>query len=139
MLDLLTIALTAAVCGAESCVEFADFARDRESLFRSFMDLPASLPSHDTFSRLFRLLDPIAFNRCFGNFLTALGAAKPVQIAIDGKTLRATYEAAGALSPLHVVTAFATGQRMALAQATHRATRSAQPVPCSNCSTCVAP
>ncbi len=57
LLDLLTIALTATVCGAESCVDFADFARDREELFRDFLALPGGLPSHDTFSRLFRLLD----------------------------------------------------------------------------------
>jgi hypothetical protein len=55
LLDVLTIALTASICGAESCV---DFARDREALFREFLELPGGLPSHDTFSRLFRLLDP---------------------------------------------------------------------------------
>jgi predicted transposase YbfD/YdcC len=120
LLDLLTIALTAAICGAESCVEFADFARDRESLFRSFMGLPDTLPSHDTFSRLFRLLDPTVFSRCFGNFLVALGAPGPAQIAIDGKTLRATYEAASGRSALHLLTAFATGQRIALAQCNAR-------------------
>ena len=56
LLDVLTIALTASICGAESCVDFADFARDREALFRQFLELPGGLPSHDTFSRLFRLL-----------------------------------------------------------------------------------
>jgi DDE_Tnp_1-associated len=50
LLDVLTIALTATICGAESCVDFADFGRDREALFREFLDLPWGLPSHDTFS-----------------------------------------------------------------------------------------
>src|ERR1700709_620104 len=61
LLDVLTIALTASICGAESCVDFADFARDREALFREFLKLPGGLPSHDTFSPLFRLLDSAAF------------------------------------------------------------------------------
>jgi len=55
LLDVLTTALTATICGAESCVDFADFARDREALFRDFLEPPGGLPSHDTFSRLFRL------------------------------------------------------------------------------------
>ena len=60
LLDVLTIALVASICGAESCVDFADFARDREALFREFLELPGGPPSHDTFSRVFRLLDPAA-------------------------------------------------------------------------------
>ena len=66
LLEVLTIALVASICGAESCVDFADFARDREALFREFLRLENGLPSHDTFSRLFRLLDPAAFGTCFG-------------------------------------------------------------------------
>lgn len=55
LLDLLSIALVASICSAESCVDFADFARERERLFREFPELPGGLPSHDTFSRVFRL------------------------------------------------------------------------------------
>ena len=54
LLEVLTIALTAAVCGAESCSDFADFAVDREQLFREFLRLENGVPSHDTFSRIFR-------------------------------------------------------------------------------------
>jgi predicted transposase YbfD/YdcC len=113
---LLTIALTASVCGAESCVDFADFARDRETLFRSFLSLSGGLPSHDTFSRLFRLLDPAAFARCFAQFIDHLGERGRGVLAIDGKTLRATFDAASGGQPLHVVTAFATDCRMVLGQ-----------------------
>ena len=60
LLDILTIALVASVCGAESCVNFAEFGEDREPLLREFMRLEKGLPSHDTFSRVFRLLDPAA-------------------------------------------------------------------------------
>ena len=78
LLDLLTIALTATICGAESCVDFADFARDRGALFRDFLTLPGGLPSHDTFSRLFRLLEPGRhFAACLAQFLDGLGEAGP--------------------------------------------------------------
>jgi hypothetical protein len=111
LLDVLTIALTATICGAESCVDFADFARDREALFRDFLELPGGLPSHDTFSRLFRLLDPAAFAACFARFLDGPGA-----IAIDGKTLRRSFDRAAGRSPLHLVTAFAAEARMVVGQ-----------------------
>lgn len=57
LLEVLTIALVGSIYGAESCVDFADFARDREALFRDFLKLENGLPSHDTFSRL---LAPVA-------------------------------------------------------------------------------
>lgn len=116
LLDLLIIALTAMICGAESCVDFADFARDRAALFRDFLDLPARLPSHDTFSRIFRLLDPAAFAGCFASFLDGLGADGAGVLAIDGKTLRRSFDTAAGTSPLHVVTAFMTQARMVVGQ-----------------------
>ena len=94
LLDVLTIALTASICGAESCVDFADFARDRETLFRDFLELPGGVPSHDTFSRLFRLLAPAAFASCFASFLDDLGHDGTEVIAIDGKTMRRSFDRA---------------------------------------------
>ena len=116
LLDVLTIALTATLCGAESCVDFADFARDREALFRDFLALPGGLPSHDTFSRLFRLLDPQAFAGCFAQFLDGLGEAGRGVIAIDGKTMRRSFDRAAGRSALHVVTAFAADARVVIGQ-----------------------
>jgi predicted transposase YbfD/YdcC len=116
LLEVLTIALTASICGCESCVEFADFAEDREELFREFLSLENGLPSHDTFSRLFRLLDPAALAQCFGRFLDALGAAGGGVVAIDGKTLRRSFDRAAGASPLHVVTAFAAEAQLVIGQ-----------------------
>ncbi|HEX7566169.1 MAG TPA: ISAs1 family transposase [Bradyrhizobium sp.] len=116
LLDILTIALTATVCGAESCVDFADFGCERRQLFSAFMDLKAGIPSHDTFSRLFRVLDPAAFAACFGQFLDQLGSIGAGVVAIDGKTLRRSFDTAGQRSALHVVTAFACERRLVLAQ-----------------------
>jgi predicted transposase YbfD/YdcC len=116
LLDILTIALVASVCGAESCVDFAEFAEDREPLLREFLRLENGLPSHDTFSRVFRLLDPQAFGRAFEAFLTDLGADGPGVLAIDGKTLRRSFDRAAERSPLHVVTAFGTQARLSFGQ-----------------------
>ena len=115
-LDILSIALVASVCGAESCVDFAEFAEDRETLLREFLSLKNGLPSHDTFSRVFRLLDPAAFGRAFEAFLDDLGAAGDGVLAIDGKTLRRSFDRAAGRSALHVVTAFGSGARVAIAQ-----------------------
>src|SRR3954451_9488047 len=98
LLDVLTIALTASICGGESCVDFADFARDREALFREFLELPGGLASHDTFSRVFRLLAPTAFSSCLQSFLEDLGTDGAGVVAIDGKTLRRSYERAAGKS-----------------------------------------
>ncbi len=94
LLDVLTIALAASICGAESCVDFADFGRDREALFREFLELPGGLPSHDTSSRLFRLLDQVAFASCFASFLDHLGQNGTGVVAIDGKTMRRSFDRA---------------------------------------------
>ena len=116
LLDILTIALVASVCGAESCVDFAEFAEDREPLLREFLRLENGLPSHDTFSRVFRLLDPDAFGRAFDAFLGDLGADGPGVLAIDGKTLRRSFDRAAGRSALHVVTAFGADARLSVGQ-----------------------
>lgn len=120
LLEVLTIALTATVCGAESCSDFADFAVDREDLFREFLRLENGVPSHDTFSRIFRLLDPAAFAGCFGRFVDGLGAAGKGVIAIDGKTLRRSFDDAARANPLSVVTAFASATRLVVGQQSFR-------------------
>lgn len=123
LLDILTIALVASVCGAESCVDLAGFAGDREPLLRGFLRLENGLPSHDTFSRVFRLLDPAAFGRAFEAFLGDLGADGAGVLAIDGKTLKRSFDRATGRSPLHVVTAFGAGARRGFGQRAARTRR----------------
>ena len=120
LLEVLTIAVTAAVCGAETCSDLADFAVDREDLFGEFLRLKNGVPSHDTFSRIFRLLDPAAFSTCFSQFLNALGAPGEGVLAIDGKTLRRSFDRAAERSPLAVVTAFASASRIVIGQESFR-------------------
>lgn len=103
------------MCGAENCSDFADFAVDRADLFCEFLRLENGVPSHDTFSRIFRLLDPAAFATCFGRFVTDLGTAGEGVLAIDGKTLRRSFDDAALANPLAVVTAFASAIRLVVA------------------------
>lgn len=118
LLEVLTIALAASVCGAESCVDFADFAEMKEGVLRQFLRLENGLPSHATFSRIFRLLDPEAFSVCFTRFAEGLAGATRAEgvVAIDGKTLRRSFDRAAGASPLHMVSAFASEARVVLGQ-----------------------
>jgi hypothetical protein len=74
LLDILVIAFCASLCGAENCVDMADFAAAKEAVLREFLTLEGGPPSHDTFSRVFRLLDPARFAACFQAYLDQLGA-----------------------------------------------------------------
>src|SRR5881396_921946 len=72
--EMMFIALLATLCGATSCTDMALFARIKEDLLRSVLELKFGLPSHDTFSRIFRMLDPKGFETAFQRFMTAFFA-----------------------------------------------------------------
>ena len=119
--EILFIAFAAMLCGAQSCVDMAEFGEAKEPLLRRFLVLKHGVPSHDTFSRVFRALDPEAFEACFLRFVAAFGAAlgQPAPrgvVAIDGKSLRGAYEKGEAHMPKMMVSAFAAETRMTLAQ-----------------------
>ena len=116
LLEILLIALCATLSGAENCVDMALFGEAKTPLFRRFMRLPGGIPSHDTFSRLFRLLDPEAFEACFGRFVAAFAARVEDVVAIDGKTARRSFDRRAGATPLHLVSAWASEQRLVLAQ-----------------------
>ena len=120
LLEVLVIALAATLCGAESCSDMADFGEAKEELLRLFLHLEHGVPSHDTFSRVFRLLDPEAFEAAFRRFMAAFAKANGLKltgvVAVDGKALRGAYERGSKATPLHLVNVFAVEARMALAQ-----------------------
>jgi predicted transposase YbfD/YdcC len=120
LLEVLFIALAAVLCGAESCADMADFGQSKERLLRLFLRLEHGIPSHDTFSRVFRLLKPAAFEQSFCRFMAAFSKAKGLRlggvVAVDGKALRGAYERGGRETPLQLVNVFAVETRMALAQ-----------------------
>ena len=117
--QILFIALAAVLGGAKSCCEMELFGRSKEELFRDILQLEHDIPSHDTFSRVFRLLDPEAFEKAFRQFMAAFAKANGINltgvVAIDGKALRGAYERGKVATPLHMVNVFATEARMALA------------------------
>jgi predicted transposase YbfD/YdcC len=117
--EVLFIALAAVLGGAKSCCEMALFGQSKEELFRSILQLEHGVPSHDTFSRVFRLLDSAAFEKVFRQFMAAFAKANGIElggiVAIDGKALRGAYERGKAATPLHMVNAFAAEARIALA------------------------
>jgi DDE_Tnp_1-associated len=116
LLEILTIAFCTVLCGGEDCSDMALFGRAKEPFLRQFLQLRHGIPSHDTFSRVFRLLDPAKFQSCFLQFMECFAEAAQGVIAIDGKTLRRSFDRAADRSPLHLVSAWAAGSRLVLAQ-----------------------
>jgi hypothetical protein len=114
--ELLLIALCTMLCGGEDCSDMAEFGRAKEPFLRGFLRLRHGVPSHDTFSRVFRLLDPEPFQACFLRFMQRFSEGAEGVVAVDGKTLRGSFDRASGKSPLHMVHAWAADQRLLLGQ-----------------------
>ena len=99
--EIMVIALCTVLCGGQYASDMALFAREKEEFLRQFLKLENGLPSHDTFSRVFRLLDPEQFRACFLKFMGRFSQACEGVIAIDGKVLRRSFDKASGKSPLH--------------------------------------
>jgi len=115
--ELLVIAFVAVLCGATTCAGMATFGRAKESLFRDFLKLKHAIPSHDTFSTVFRMIDPKALDAAFGRVLaevTALLREGDV-IAIDGKALRGARGKGESARTRMMVSAYAARLRLTLA------------------------
>ena len=123
--DILLMAFAAVLCGVDNCSDMALFSRAKADLLGQLVCVKHGTPSHDTFSRVFRLLDPASFEQAFTSFMAlfakALAQASPPGpagsvVAIDGKSLRGAVNAARPSAPLHLVTAWAAEQRLVLCQ-----------------------
>lgn len=118
--ELLFLALAAMLCGAKSCVEIAEFVEDNEADLKEIVSLRHGAPSHDTFSRVFRLLDPVELERAFSAFMAALrrelGVGKPKGVvAVDAKSLRRGYEKGRAFMAPLMVSVWDAETRLAIA------------------------
>ncbi len=117
LVSVVTIALCGVICGAESWVEIEQFAQAKAQWFASFLELPQGIPSHDTFGRVFARLDAQQFAACFAEWMRAVATVLPTQvIALDGKTLRRSGDRGPGKAALHLVSAWASANRLVLAQ-----------------------
>ncbi len=117
LLDMVTIALCAVICGADGWVAIETFGRAKERWLRTFLALPNGIPSHDTFGRAFAQLAPEAFGRCFLAWVRAVAPETAGQVvALDGKTLRGAHDRANGKAALHLVRAWAAGSGLVLGQ-----------------------
>lgn len=114
--EVLMIALLTVLCGGETCADMALFGRAKREFLQQFLTLPHGIPSHDTFSRIFRLLDPVLFHAWFIGFMKHFADACQGVVAIDGKTMRRSFDRAAQASPLHLVSAWAADARLCLGQ-----------------------
>lgn len=120
LLDIITIAICAVICGADDWVEIEQFGNDKLPFFNKFLVLTNGIPSHDTFGRVFARLNPEQFQLCFlewvRDLMCASGERLKGVVAIDGKTLCGSRDKAGGKGPIQMVSAWAQENRMVLGQ-----------------------
>jgi len=115
--DILVIAVCAVIACAESWNDIALYGRSKLAWLRTFLALPNGIPSHDTFRRVFMLIDPEAFEAGFSAWAGSLAAGFEREVvAIDGKTLRRSFDRKHGHAPLHLVSAWASEQDLVLGQ-----------------------
>ena len=111
--DVLIIAVLATICGADGWVEIERFGHAKEEWLQTFLELPNGIPSHDTFGRIFALLNPKVFETCFLNWINSLTIDIQKEIiALDGKTVRGSGNKRQGDKAIHLVSAWAAKNRM---------------------------
>ena len=114
--DILLIAMCGTICGADGWVEIEEFGKAKEAWFTHLLDLPNGIPSHDTFGRVFALLDPAQLEASFAAWVQGICHQVQGVIAIDGKTARRSHDRGAGKKALHLVSAWAAENRLVLAQ-----------------------
>jgi predicted transposase YbfD/YdcC len=117
LLDIIVIAICAAICGADTWTDVELFGEAKEKWFRGFLKLPHGIPSHDTFGRVFGLLDPEQFQQCFREWIQAVEERMQGQvIALDGKQLRRSHDKTLGKKAIYMVSAWASERGLVLGQ-----------------------
>jgi predicted transposase YbfD/YdcC len=115
--DMIAIAITAVICNADGWEDIEIFGKCKAKWFATFLDLPHGVPSHDTFARVFAKLDPDEFESCFRQWMAHLGDTSQGRlIAVDGKTLRHSFDTASEKTALHMINAWCTTNQSVLGQ-----------------------
>lgn len=117
LLDIITIAICAVICGAESWTDIEEYGHAKLDWLKTFLALPNGIPTHDTFARLFARLEPEQMQQCFLSWVSAISRLTQGEIIpIDGKTLRGSYDSSNRKGAIVMVSAWASANRLVLAQ-----------------------
>ncbi len=117
LINIVSIAICAVIAGADDFVSIAEYGCKKRKWLGQFLDLSAGIPSHDRFNAILGAILPAEFERCLLSWITALHEVTEGGIvAIDGKTLRRSFDAAGSKSAIHMVSAWATANHISLGQ-----------------------
>lgn len=117
LLDIIVIAICAVLCGADGWAAVEAFGKAKYKWLKGFLELPHGIPSHDTFGRVFSLISPVQFQECFLSWIQAVSGVLGEQgVAIDGKTLRRSYDRRSDKAAIHMISAWATKNRVVLGQ-----------------------
>jgi predicted transposase YbfD/YdcC len=117
LVNIVTIAVCAVICGADDFVSITRWAEVKRDWLATFLDMSAGIPSHDRFNAIFKALRPEEFEKCLLSWITALHEITDGQVvAIDGKTLRRSFDAASGKAAIHMVSAWATDNQVSLGQ-----------------------
>ena len=117
LINVVVIAVCAILCGADDFVAIAEFGRMKRAWLARFLDLRNGIPSHDRFNQILAAIKPAEFEKCLLSWITALHEITAGQVvAIDGKTLRRSLDAAGGKAAIHMVSAWATANHISLGQ-----------------------
>jgi predicted transposase YbfD/YdcC len=117
LLNVITIAICAVISGANDFVAIAKWGRTKTDWLAQFLDMSSGVPSHDRFNAIFAAIKPDEFEKCLLSWITSIHELVDSQIvAIDGKTLRGSYNKASAKSAIHMVSAWATANQISLGQ-----------------------
>jgi predicted transposase YbfD/YdcC len=117
LIDIIVLTVCAVICGADGWVDVERFGRTKRKFLRRFLRLPNGIPSHDTIGRVFSLLEPEALSACFAAWVKRVAELSGGEVvALDGKTLRRSFDGASGRGALHVVNAWATRNGLSLGQ-----------------------
>ena len=117
LINIVTIAVCAVIAGADDFVTIALWARQKRDWLAKLLDLQSGIPSHDRFNAVLGALKPGEFETCLLSWISALHAISGGQIiAIDGKTLRGSFDRASSKTAIHMVSAWATANHISLGQ-----------------------
>ena len=117
LIDLITIAICAVICGADSWVAIETYGQAKQQWLKRFLELPNGIPSHDTFARVFALINPQKFQECFLSWIKSVALLTEGEvIAIDGKNLKHSYDKKAGNRAINMVSAWATTNKLVLAQ-----------------------